>query len=93
MPSVNHVQTRLTLLNTLGLHTRAAAEFVKALKGLQVEISVRYAGRTANGRSVLDLLTLGAPQGSLLQVQINGIDAKAALAALTAVVEHRFYEE
>ena len=93
MASVDHVQTRLTLLNTLGLHARAAATFVQALKGLQVEISVRYAGHTANGRSVLDLLTLGAPQGSVLHVQISGIDAKAALAALAAVVEHRFYEE
>ncbi len=93
MASVDHVQTRLTLLNTLGLHARAAATFVQAVNGLQVEISVRYAGHTANGRSVLDLLTLGAPQGSVLQVQMSGIDAKAALAALAAVVEHRFYEE
>ena len=93
MASVDHVQTRLTLLNTLGLHARAAATFVQALKDLQVEISVRYEGRTANGRSVLDLLTLGAPQGSVLDVQISGIDAQAALAVLTTLVDHRFYEE
>ena len=93
MASIDHVQTQLTLLNTLGLHARAAATFVRALKGLEVEISVRYAGQTVNGRSVLDLLTLGAAQGSVLQVRISGIDAKAAHAALTAVVEHRFYEE
>lgn len=93
MASVDHVQTQLTLLNTLGLHARAAATFVQALKDLQVEISVRYEGRTANGRSVLDLLTLGAPQGSVLDVQISGIDAQAALAVLTTLVDHRFYEE
>ena len=93
MASVDHVQTQLTLLNTLGLHARAAATFVQALKDLQIEISVRHEGRTANGRSVLDLLTLGAPQGSVLDVQISGIDAQAALAVLTTLVEHRFYEE
>jgi phosphotransferase system HPr-like phosphotransfer protein len=38
-------------------------------------------------------LTLGAPQGSVLDVQISGIDAQAALAFLTTLVEHRFYEE
>ena len=71
----------------------AMDEGLLAKEGLEVEISVRYAGQTVNGRSVLDLLTLGAAQGSVLQVRISGIDAKAAHAALTAVVEHRFYEE
>ncbi len=88
-----HVQTRLTLLNTMGLHARAAAAFVKALKDLRVEVSVSWEGQTANGRSILDLLTLGAPQGSVLELQIQGDDAEEALAALTRLVADRFDEE
>jgi len=84
---------RLTLLNTQGLHARAAATLVKALKGLSVEVQVSWEGRTVNGRSMLDLMTLGAPQGSVLEIQINGVDAEAAMAALRKVIEHRFYEE
>ena len=49
--------------------------------------------RVVNGRSMLDLMTLGAPYGSVLEVQINGVDANAALAALSKVVEDRFYED
>ncbi len=87
------LHARLTLLNAMGLHARAAASFVKALKDLKVEVSVSWEGQTANGRSVLDLLTLGAPQGSVLELQIQGDDAEEALSALTRLIAHRFDEE
>ena len=87
------LHARLTLLNAMGLHARAAASFVKALKDLKAEVSVSWEGQTANGRSVLDLLTLGAPQGSVLELQIQGDDAEEALSALTRLVTHRFDEE
>jgi phosphocarrier protein len=87
------VCAQLTLLNTQGLHARAAALFVKALHGLNAEVQVSWDGRTVNGRSILELMTLGAPQGSVLDIQIHGVDATAALAALTRVIEDRFYEE
>jgi len=88
-----HVQAQLTLTNRLGLHARAAAVFVRALTGLNAQVTVSWEGRSVNGRSVLELMTLGAPQGSILEVQVSGPDADAALAALTTVVENRFYEE
>jgi phosphocarrier protein len=87
------MQTSLTLTNKLGLHARAAAAFVRALAGLQAQVTVSWEGRSVNGRSVLELMTLGAPQGSALEIQVSGVDADAALAALTTVVENRFYEE
>ena len=77
----------------MGLHARAAAAFVKALKNLEVEVTVSWEGQTANGRSVLDLLTLGAPQGSVLALQIQGVDAEEALSTLTRLVADRFDEE
>ncbi len=88
-----HAQAQLTLTNKLGLHARAAAVFVRALTGLSAQVMVSWEGRSVNGRSVLELMTLGAPQGSALEIQVSGADAEAALAALTTVVENRFYEE
>jgi phosphotransferase system HPr (HPr) family protein len=87
------VHATLTLANTLGLHARAAAAIVQALQGLQANVTVSWAGQAANGRSILDLLTLGAPQGGRLEVWANGPDAEAAVRALTRLVENRFYEE
>lgn len=84
---------QLILKNKQGLHARAAAVFVRALSGLTADVSVSWQNRAVNGRSMLDLMTLGAPYGSILEVQIRGTDADAALAALRKVVEDRFYEE
>lgn len=81
------------LTNRQGLHARAAAALVRALGGLEAQVLVSWEGRTVNARSMLDLMTLGAPRGSVLEVQVSGTDADAALAALTQVVENRFYEE
>ena len=93
MTSLPHVQAQLTLRNSMGLHARAAAAFVQAVKDFTVEISVVWEGKTANGRSVLDLLTLGAPQGSVLMVELTGPDAEAAFATLSNLVDNRFHEE
>jgi phosphotransferase system HPr (HPr) family protein len=84
---------QLTLLNKQGLHARAAAAFVRALSGLRANVTVSWQNQTVNGRSMLELMTLGAPCGSVLDVATSGIDAEAALAKLTEVVANRFYEE
>lgn len=83
------VSARLTLAHSEGLHARVAATFVQTLRRFQAEATVSWGGRTVNGRSVIELLTLGAPYGSLLKVQTTGEDAVPALAALTQVVEKR----
>jgi phosphocarrier protein HPr len=93
MSDESNRRIQLTLKNKQGLHARAAAVFVRALAGLSAEVSVSWQNRAVNGRSMLDLMTLGAPCGSVLEVQINGADADAALAALSKVVEERFSEE
>ena len=78
---------RLTLAHPEGLHARVAAMWVQSLRDCEVEVTVSWDGRTVNGRSVIELLTLGAPHGSVLEVRISGADAEAALLALRQVVE------
>lgn len=84
---------RLTLAHVEGLHARVAAMIVQTLRPFQAQVSVSWDGRTVNGRSVIELLTLGAPQGSALTVEVNGEDAEAALAALSTIVEQRSTDE
>lgn len=84
---------QLTLLNRQGLHARAAAAFVRAITGLRADVTVSWQNQTVNGRSMLELMTLGAPPGSVLEVTTSGVDAEAALAKLTEVIANRFYEE
>ncbi len=69
--------------NPLGLHARAASKLVKV--GVQFDSTIEVHGKngqSANGKSVIDLLTLGAEQGHKLTIVINGNDAHDAMQAI-----------
>ena len=68
--------------NEFGFHLRAASRFVQLSQRFQSDVRVFCDGRTANGKSILDLITLGAGRGSLLEIEINGPDAEEATAQL-----------
>ena len=71
---------------------RAADKFVRTAQQFQVDIRVGCDGRTANGRSILDLTTLAAECGCRLELDADGPDAAAAVAALSGLIERGFDE-
>jgi phosphocarrier protein len=83
----------VTIVNKRGLHTRASYHFVRVAEAYDAEVTVKKDGLTANGGSILGLLTLGAGQGSTLLIETEGPDAEEALDALTALVEAGFHEK
>jgi phosphotransferase system HPr (HPr) family protein len=53
----------------------------------QSKATVSRPGREANCKSILDLMTLGAPEGTELLVEVEGPDAGDALDALAGVFD------
>ena len=51
------------LKNKLGMHARAAASFVKVAEQFKSRVYVEHNGETANGKSILGILTLACPYG------------------------------
>jgi len=84
---------RLEVRNKLGLHARAAAQVVQALVALDAHVALTKDGETVDGRSILGVMSLGAAEGSWLDVTCSGPDAAAALAALEALFAQKFNEE
>ncbi len=82
----------LTVVNDLGLHARAAGKLVRVARRFEAEIRVECDGRTADGKSIVGLLTLAASRGKALRVTAVGTDAKAALDALAYLVANGFEE-
>jgi phosphocarrier protein HPr len=80
------------IVNRLGMHLRAAAAFVKMAEGFACSVHVVKDGQRANGKSILSLLSLGAPQGDHIKVETKGEGAEEALAALAGFVAGRFGE-
>jgi phosphotransferase system HPr (HPr) family protein len=79
--------------NKIGLHLRAAGEFVKVAAQFSSDIRVYNGDRYANGKSILGLASLAAARGSHLRVEIEGADEAAAQKALEALFEAKFHEE
>lgn len=85
-------QRNVELVNRLGLHARAAAKFVNVSSSFTSEITVQYNDEEVNGKSILGLLLLAAPCGSMLTVRASGEDEESALEAIAELVSGRFGE-
>jgi phosphocarrier protein HPr len=80
------------ITNRLGVHARVAAKLVETARRFQSEITLEKNGVEVNGRSILEILTLGCPQGSRLTVRAEGVDATEALAAFARLIGEKFGE-
>jgi phosphotransferase system HPr (HPr) family protein len=76
-------EARVTLADPAGLHARQAAGVVRIASRFEARVCIGHAGQTADGRSLLELLSLGAGPGTELTLVAEGPEADAALAALT----------
>ena len=81
-----------TIVNTLGLHARAAAQLVQAANRFQSEVLIVKDGASVNGKSIMGVLTLAAARGSEITVSCEGADAEPALATLAKLIESGFGE-
>ena len=84
---------RYEIKNKLGMHARAAAEFVQLANKYRAEIKVRKGEVEANGKSIMSVLTLAALQGEFIEVAASGADCEEALEALGGLIDGRFGEE
>ena len=82
----------VTIVNMRGLHARAAAKFVTLAERYGASVEVLRDGQSVSARSIMGLMMLGAGQGSQLELQADGWDAKEALDALASLVEAGFNE-
>ena len=83
---------RMEILNALGLHMRPANKFVVVAGRFTADVRVRYNGRLCDGKSIMDMMTLAAERGAVLEVEAEGPDAEQAVEALAELVAERFHE-
>jgi phosphocarrier protein HPr len=86
-------ERQFTIVNTLGLHARAAAQLVQLANRFRSEVHVDKDGMQVNGKSIMGVLTLAAAKGSTITVSVDGEDADGAMAALAKIIEGGFGEK
>jgi phosphocarrier protein HPr len=86
------IRTTLRISNKLGLHARASAKLSKLAGSFRSDISLSRNSRRVNAKSIMGVMMLAAGMGSELELEIEGEDEAAAMAALSALVDDKFGE-
>ena len=81
-----------TISNKLGLHARASAKLTKLAGSFECEVHMSRNGRRINAKSIMGVMMLAAGMGSEVEVETDGADEEAALAAILSLINERFGE-
>lgn len=77
----------VTISSANGLHTRPAGRFAAIARRFVSEVRLQCGARSADGKSIVSLLTLAAAHGRKVRVSARGPDAAEALDTLCQLIE------
>ncbi|MGO8994677.1 MAG: HPr family phosphocarrier protein [Polyangiaceae bacterium] len=83
---------RFTIVNTLGLHARAATKLVQLASRFPCEVEISRDDQAANGKSVMGVLLLCGSKGTVLDVRASGERAQECVDAVGELIANRFGE-
>jgi phosphotransferase system enzyme I (PtsI) len=86
------IERTLKIVNSEGMHARPSGAVVAVASEFESELRIRCNERSVNGRSILELITLGATCGSELHLRASGADAGEMLDALSRLIGSGFTE-
>jgi phosphocarrier protein HPr len=88
------LETKIKIINPLGLHARAAAQLVRLAGKFKSSIKLTRMDNEvmADAKSILSVLTLAAAKGTELRLNVDGIDEQEALAAIEEIITNGFGE-
>ena len=82
---------RVTIVNDLGVHLRAAGILVQRAGQFESDIWLDRDGTRANAKSIMSVLSLAASKGVELELSAEGADAEAAVASLCELIAAGFH--
>lgn len=92
MSSEPSTSKEFVIKNRLGLHARAAAQFVRLVNKFESDVTLMKDSYEINGKSILGVLSLAAVQGTTIKIVATGNDAREALKQIELLVESGFGE-
>jgi len=87
------INNKITIINKLGLHARAAAKFVTIASRFEATIEIACKNNKVNGKSIMGVMMLAASKGTEIELIISGDDEMQANAALSELIKNRFDEK
>ena len=90
--SENEFSRRVTITNDLGLHARSAAMIAKLVQNAKSNVWLIKDGKKADASSIIDILTLVCPKGSIITLKIDDQSDLGILNDLVQLIESGFGE-
>ena len=87
------INKKITIINKLGLHARAAAKLVRLASEFNSHVELQTSHKTANGKSIMSVMMLAAGQGVELSLIITGSDEQEVYNAIETLIQQRFDEK
>ena len=78
------------ILNKYGFHVRPSTQFMQKAREYSADITVEVDGIKADGKSIMQLMALGAMQDAIVKISAVGDDAEEAVANLVSLIQSRF---
>jgi phosphotransferase system HPr (HPr) family protein len=93
VPTLNQpLIEKIDVANKFGLHLRAAAKLAQLANQFECTIHIRVGDRTANAKSVLNLIALAVHEKKVLEILVEGPGAQKAMDAVRGLVRDKFGE-
>ena len=78
------------IVNKLGLHARASAKLTQAAARFPCDVHVSRNGKRVNAKSIMGVMMLAAGVGSTVEIETDGPEEEAAMAALVKLFADKF---
>ena len=73
------IEKNLRIKNKWGLHARPAGKFIRLVTNFNSDVYLEKDGEKANGKSILEILSLALEYGSWVKITVNGKDEEDAI--------------
>lgn len=84
------MEKTVIIVNDKGLHIRPAQKIAELCNSFSSDILIENGGIKANSKSLLGLIGLNAPKGTVMRIVTNGPDEREALEAIVSLIQGGF---
>jgi phosphocarrier protein len=86
------INQKITIINKLGLHARAAAKLVGVTGRYGCSIEIGTEGKMVDAKSIMSVMLLAASKGTILDLRVTGDGAQQAVDDILHLVNNFFDE-
>ncbi|BCS88530.1 HPr family phosphocarrier protein [Pseudodesulfovibrio sediminis] len=88
----HYLSRQVIVASENGLHARPAGRLAQEAQSFEASISIVSDEQVVDAKSILDVLTLAAGPGHILELRATGTDAEEALNRLSELFKNKFEE-